>query len=423
MGLYRSGMRIDIRPEHPALDTELAIRVRDLPPDGRVTVHAESTDAAGRTWTSQATFTADRGGLVDLRRDAPAAGSYQGADGMGLVWSMVPAGVPDSGQARDRLAPVPLRLTAEASDIGNGSAQTWRSMVPDGLVRTDVREHGLVGVLFHPAQATGPWRGVMQLGGAEGGMHEDDAALLAAHGFTVLALAYYGLPGLPPTLTSIPVEYFGRALDYLHARPEVAPGGVSVTGGSKGGEAALLTGATYPDAVRSVVSIVGSAVHTQGISQPVATGSLLENLSTPVASWSYRGRDLPYLPTVVTPRVKAAIAAGDPVHIGWAMPDLNNAAEVEQAMIPVDRITGPVLLLSAGNDQGYGAAYQEIAMPRLTSRARHIVYEHAGHQIVAPPYRPTTRPSDDFQDGGSPAVDAAAKVSVWREIREFLREC
>ena len=258
-------------------------------------------------------------------------------------------------------------------------------------------------------------------------MHEDDAALLASHGFMVLALAYYGLPGLPSTLTSIPVEYFGRALDYLHALPGVAPGGVSVTGGSKGGEAALLAGATYPDAVRSVISVAGSAVHTQGISQPV-TGSLLEILTTPVASWSYQGKDLPYLPNVVTPRLRAAIVADNPVSIGWAMPDLNDAAEVEPAMIPVDRITGPVLLLSAGDDGGYGAAYHQIAMPRLNSQARHIVYEDAGHQIVAPPYRPTTRsgslgPDMDFPNSGSPAVDAAARVSVWRQIREFLREC
>ena len=119
MAPYRSGMRIDITPEHSALDTELSIRVRDLPPDRIVTLRAQSTDAAGQAWISQATFTAGRDGLVDLRRDAPAAGSYQGADAMGLVWSMVPAGVPDSGQARARLAPVPLRLTAEADGIGH----------------------------------------------------------------------------------------------------------------------------------------------------------------------------------------------------------------------------------------------------------------------------------------------------------------
>jgi dienelactone hydrolase len=424
-------MRIDITPEHPALDTELSIRVSELPPRCSVTLRAHSADAAGQAWVSQATFTADREGLVDLRRDAPAAGSYRVADPMGLVWSMLPAGAPESRHVRDRLAPVPLRLAAEAGGAGSATAQVRRCLVPDGLVRTEVNHRGLAGVLFHPA-GDGPWRGVMQLGGAEGGLHEDDAALLAAHGFTVLALAYFGMPGLPPVLRRIPVEYFGRALGYLQAHPKAAPGGITVTGVSKGSEAALLTAATYPDAVRSVISIVGSAVHTQGISQDIRTGSLLEILQTPVASWTHRGQDLPYLPNVVTPRLRAALAAGDPVSIGWIFPDLSDPAQAGPAVIPVDRISGPVLLLSAGDDGGYGAAYHEIALSRLRHPARHIVYEHAGHPIAGPPYRPTPRAAppyrtaipgadEDFQHSGIPAADAAARAEAWREIREFLQ--
>jgi len=417
-------MRLEITPEHPALDTELTIRVSELPPASRVTLHAHSTDATGQAWVSQATFTADRDGLVDLRRDTPAAGSYRAADPMGLVWSMLPAGAPERRHVRNRLAPVPLRLTAEADGASSVSAQVSRALVPDGLVRTKLADQGLVGVLFHPA-GDGPRRGVMQLGGAEGGMHVDDAALLAAHGFTVLALAYFGMPGLPPTLRCIPVEYFGLALDYLQTHPKVAPGGITVMGVSKGSEAALLTGATYPDAVRSVISIVGSAVHTQGISQDIRTGSLLDILQTPVASWTYHGQDLPYLRNVVPPRLRAALAAGDPVSIGWAFPDLGDSPEAGPALIPVDRISGPVLLLSAGDDSGYGAAYHEIAMSRLRHPARHIVYEHAGHPIAGPPYRPTPRAGRgggaQFQQTGIPAADAAARAGAWREVREFLQ--
>jgi dienelactone hydrolase len=428
-------MRIDIAPQNPALDTELSIRVSELPPGCRVTLHAQSADRAGQAWVSQAAFTADRDGLVDLRRDPPVAGSYQGADPMGPVWSMLPAGAPDDRHVRDRLAPVPLRLTAEADGAGRASAQVSRCLVPDGLVRTEVADHGLCGVLFHPA-GDGPWRGVMQLGGAEGGMHVDDAALLAAHGFAVLALAYFGMPGLSPVLRCIPLEYFGRALDYLRAHPKIAPGGITVMGVSKGSEAALLTGATYPDAVRSVISVVGSAVHTQGISQDIHTGSVLEILQTQVASWTYQGRDLPYQPNVVTPRMRAALAAGEPFSIGWAFPDLGDPAEAGPAMIPVDRISGPVLLLSAGDDSGYGAAYHQIAIPRLKYPVRHLVYEHAGHEIAAPPYGPTFRaappyrpapstanpgPDLDFLPTGIPAADAAARAGVWREIREFLQ--
>ena len=37
---------------------------------------------------------------------------------------------------------------------------------------------------------------------------QDDAALLAVHGYARPRLAYYGVPGLPATLEWIPLEYF-----------------------------------------------------------------------------------------------------------------------------------------------------------------------------------------------------------------------
>jgi hypothetical protein len=198
---YRSFMvTIRVTPERPALDTELRVRLAGLPPGQGVTVRAESSDPAGRSWISAATFTADRDGLVDLTRDAPVSGSYQQADAMGLIWSMRPAGSADPALARSRYAPVPLRLITEADGMAPAIAEIWRDVIPGSVIRTELPRDGLVGVLFHP-QGAGPWPAVMQLGGAEGGLHEDDAALLAAHGHTVLALAYYGLPGLPPVLT------------------------------------------------------------------------------------------------------------------------------------------------------------------------------------------------------------------------------
>jgi len=430
---YGSGMtgtRITVSPRRPALDTELRITLTGLPPGKPVTVRAESADPQGQLWSASAAFAADRAGLVDLSRDAPVAGDYAGADAMGLVWSMRPAGTSDPALVRERLDPVPLRLTATAGEVAVAAVELERAVIPAGLVRTQVRSHGLAGVLYHPA-GQGPWPGVMQLGGAEGGLHEDDAALLAAHGFAVLALAYYGLPGLPATLTGVPLEYFGAALSYLRAHPAVAPGGIAVTGASKGGEAALLIGATYPDTVKAVISVVGSGVHTQGISQSVTGGSLLEILSTPVTCWTYQGRELPYLPNVVTARMRAAIAAGGPVCLGWAAPDLR-ADDLDQAAIAVDRIDGPVLLISGADDPTYGAAFQQIAASRLARSRhrypyRHIVYPGAGHLIAAPPYRPTTQsvfpgPGVDFSYGGTPAADAAARAGAWREIRAFLRQ-
>ena len=204
------------------LDAEITVRVLNASPGRPVKVTARSTDAKGQAWHSAATFIADESGTVDLRRDQPLPGSsYAAADQMGLVWSMRPDGPPDPQAVRDRLAPQQLDLLAQAGGGSPATGQVSRLFVPDGLTRTPVREHGLVGVLYRPAGSR-PLPAVLMLGGAEGGLHEDDAALLAAHGYVVLALAYYGMPGLPQTLTGIPVEYFGTALNYLRDRADVA---------------------------------------------------------------------------------------------------------------------------------------------------------------------------------------------------------
>jgi dienelactone hydrolase/NTP pyrophosphatase (non-canonical NTP hydrolase) len=428
-GTAKPALRLDVTPLRAPMDADLTVRVLGAPPSAQVTVTACSTDAAGLGWRSGATFAADEHGTVNLHRDPPQArSSYSGVDPMGLIWSMCPAGPANPQAARDRLAPQSLVLTAEAAGTSAAFAEVTRLCVPDGLTRTDVGERGLVGVLYRPA-GDRPLPSVLMLGGAEGGLHEDNAALLAAHGYVVLALGYYGMPGLPQTLTSIPVEYFATALSYLADRADVTAGRIAVHGGSKGGEAALLIGSIYP-AVRAVVSIVGGGLVTQGISQDVETGSLLEILRTPVPNWTYQGRELPYLPNVVTPRMEAAVAAGGPVSLGWAAPDLSDAAKVAEAAIPVERIAGPVLLISGADDQTYGPAFQEAAAQRLAAARhpypfRHVVHEGAGHLIAAPPYRPTTQsvfpgPGVPFQYGGTPAADAAARLATWHETLRFL---
>lgn len=426
--------RFTITPPRPSLDAQLHIRVLGLPARARVTLRAESSDPRGRLWRSIAVFDADEHGVIDVQRDRPVSGDYAGADPMGLIWSMrqdeskPPASERAPEHAPDFLAPTPLRLFAEVEGISVAHAEVQRLRVPDGLARTDVRERGLVGTLYRP-DTREQLPGVILLGGAEGGMHEDDAALLAAHGYAALALAYYGLPGLPPTLSGIAIEYFAEALAYLRSRPDVRPDRLAVVGGSKGGEAALLIGSLLPG-LRAVISIVGSGAVTQGISQDVLTGSFLDIMATPVANWTHHGKDLPYLPNVITPRLRAAVAAGEPVALRWAMPDPDLLAANPDAAIRVEDIDGAVLLISADDDEGYGVPLHQIAADRLARAGHHHPWRHrihpgAGHRIAAPPHAPTTRntepgPGVTFLNGGTPARDAAARTATWQETLHFL---
>ena len=417
-------MRFEISPADPNLDTELHIRIVDLPPGGQVTLEAAQRDLRGGRWRSANVFTAGADGTVDLTRDAPVEGSYDGVDPMGHIWSMRTQDEPAFDRRVDVRQPTDLELTATAADGEPVTARVRRRRIPDGLVRTEVTDDGLVGVMYHPAAAS-RLTPVIMLAGAEAGIHEDDAALLAAHGFAVLALALAGVPGRPPTLQDIPLEYAGPAIDHLRALPFVDPGRLAVVGGSKGGEAALLIGATYP-AVTGVVSIVGSGVMIAGISQDVMTGSFLDIMRTPVANWTLGGEPLPYVPTVVTPELEKLVAEGAPVQLRLAFEPGMTPEVVAAATIPVERINGPVLLLTGELDGG--AAFHRIAADRLAAHGRpheHVVFPGAGHLIAAPPYAPTTLTvlpiaGVTFDYGGDPGSTARARADAWRRTREFL---
>lgn len=286
-----------------------------------------------------------------------------------------------------------------------------------------------MGVLCAPDdRATAP--GVLLLGGSEGGLHTRDAELLAAQGFTVLALAYFASPGLPPGLIEIPVEYFQRGLDVLAKQP-AAGERFGVTGGSRGGEASLLLGAHDPR-IAAVVSVAGSGLLTHGID--FRRGSLGSILSTPTASWTVAGAALPYLPHVFPEELVSQINARRPVALRLAFPEVpEDAAELDRLSIPVERIDGAVLLLAGEDDQSWpSGAYSQVAIDRLSAHAHRYPYEleilpGVGHPIAGPPGKPfssTTAPGPGvtFEMGGSPAANTAGRRHAWKRTVSWLRE-
>jgi hypothetical protein len=125
------------------------------------------------------------------------------------------------------------------------------------------------------------------LGGSEGGLSESEAAMFASRGFTALSLAYFGVDRLP-TLQKIPIEYFGRAIEWLRRRPELNGGFVGIYGASRGAEAALITSATYP--VEAVIARSPSYVRWEGLTAGHFPGG---------TAWTFHGKSLPYVPNYI----------------------------------------------------------------------------------------------------------------------------
>lgn len=419
---YGKSIRFAVTPAAALEDVPLAIRAGGLAPGAPVTITASATDAEGRTWRSQATFVADAQGVVDPAREAPRYGSYGGIHAMGLVWSMRPTGVAHPASAVFAPAATGQRITFSlaAGSAMLATATVVRSDAAPGVRQRKVNADGLVGVLYRPA-GNGAHPGVLLIGGSEGGLEPQsaEAALLASHGYVALALAYFREPGLPSALVDIALETFARAARWLAAQPGVAGRRVAIMGWSKGAEGALLAAATYPRRFRAVVAYAPSSVVNFG---------LRYGPGPQTSSWSLGGKPVPFAPYPMSP---FTYSPGKPMSFRAGYLAALRAPAAKAAAIPVERIAGPVLLVSGTDDRIWPSSlYAARIMQRLAShhhayRDVSLCYRGAGHMILWP-YRPTLTTSVAFGGmtlalGGSMRAYAFADADSWPQVLAFLR--
>lgn len=300
-----------------------------------------------------------------------------------------------------------------ASSLSPSVAQPAPVAGADAPAPVAIREDGLVATWYPPANGRrGP--AVIALGGSEGGERGGQmlARALSREGYGVLALAYFGADGLPPELQEVPLEYFDRAIAWVRRQPLVDPARVGIYGISIGGETALVVAARHPE-LRAVVAAVPSSVVWQGFSR--------RDYRSVRSTYSVGGQPAPYVPydtsapfTGVFDLYQRSMASF-PAH--------------QDAVIPVERIGGAVLLLSARSDALWpSTAMSEQVMARLDAHHfarphRHIAYPDAGHGAMSPPDgRPAGDPARSALDnlGGTAAGNAAARTGMWQEVKAFL---
>jgi pimeloyl-ACP methyl ester carboxylesterase len=211
-------------------------------------------------------------------------------------------------------------------------------------------------------------------------------------------------------------------LRWLAAHPQSAARGgrVGVMGGSKGGELALLAAGTYPDLVGPVVAYTPSHVVWAGIDFSNPRGRQ-------ASSWSRAGQPLPFVP------YPAGVAPANSERGMCILPiyerGLDNVEAVERAAIPLERATGPLLLISGGDDRMWPsarmctAALERLARYGRADAARHLNYPDAGHVLVPRRHTPANAPqmSMMLDLGGTPGAATAAHADAWPQVVAHLR--
>jgi dipeptidyl aminopeptidase/acylaminoacyl peptidase len=181
---------------------------------------------------------------------------------------------------------------------------------------------------------------VVGLGGSEGGNAWDSDYWkktrdeFIAKGYAFLAIGYFGGNGTPDTLNKISINQVHDAILVATKNKKIDRNKIAIVGGSRGGDLALLIGSYFKD-IKCVVAIVPSHVAFPGHTNHFTT-----------SAWTFNNEELPFVP--VNEEAVPFLMKRDLRGTFTAM--LKDSIAEEKAFIKVERINGPVLLLSATRD-------------------------------------------------------------------------
>ena len=248
---------------------------------------------------------------------------------------------------------------------------------------------------------------------------EFKAALLASRGFAALALAYFDYEDLPLSPSSINLEYFEEAANWLSSHPKVLPHGIGMHTICYGSWIALLMASYQIAAIKAVVAI-----------SPLVIAYLFP--------FQYKGRISDVVPLedsgVLTAEEGSIWRYAQPTDAGYTGPPVSKYS----AVTPVENISCPVLLVSGVGDLNVNTEFTvKFIVDRLKASGKghlctNLRYPEAGH-LIEPPYSPLcdssyNRSTDKWCGdpylawGGEIDAHARAQEHAWPEILRFLRK-
>lgn len=236
------------------------------------------------------------------------------------------------------------------------------------------------------------------VGGSEGGNPSYFAEQFVEKGFSVLSLAYFKETTLPDNLELIPLEYFDAPISWLQCNYNFDK--IVFVGISKGAELALLLASIKND-IYGVIAYSPSSVVFEGFGNDQTNSN---------SSWTINNKQIKFVPFDVT-----GVKDFNDYYTIYKQ-SLTQTSFVENAIIEVENISGPILLLSGSDDRMWPSKEMaEMIVNRLKTKnfkfkSKHICFDGAGHVF-----------SEYYTElGGNADSNKIARVESMEEILKFF---
>ncbi|MCL1803576.1 MAG: acyl-CoA thioesterase/BAAT N-terminal domain-containing protein [Eubacteriaceae bacterium] len=420
-------MQIYISEKASMADRKIEIMALGLLPGENVKFTASMSYpwAPSVVFKSTANFIADDSCCVDLSRQAPVSGDYQNADAMGLITSMRHV----SGELKDAWENISIGKSMQIEISAECGAQSATATIERSFLAQETKVEMIadpfVGAFFYsdaPHSKT-----VLMLGGSSGELINilPVASLLAAHGFNVLAVAYFAEPRLPKELMRIPLEYFGPVFSWLDANPFSKGKDIYMHCMSKGGELGLLLAAIHPE-IKKIAAYAPHAYCFQGTS-----------FTKHASSWTYKGEELAYIRlqfrTLYADMLRCIIKNEPFGYTHTHVMGLKRARNKEQARIKVEEIKADLLIFSGkqcnmwNSHDGCTEIMAQLGKCNYKYSYEYIAYENAGEPFYAPYIIPESirlsmkiAPRLALTMGGTIQGNTDAVIDSWERMLAFF---
>lgn len=332
-------------------------------------------------WKSTATFVSDKNGNIDISRTPSCSGSYKGISTMGLFFNVKPLTnerkkLPNSLSEISLLDHFFVDIKIMQGNTVIAERTFTRHYMSLQISHKDIYGKHFQGRLFYDKKAIKA-PALIIVSGSEGRIEkaQNIAQLLSSRGYICLAVAYFGLEGLPKHLERISLECLVEAKNYLRQHPQVDSEKIGIYGRSKGAELVLAEESLFND-VQCLVLNSPSDVVYEGIKG---------KWNSHTSSWTHLKKELPY----------QKFRLGDYLFSKLFRKPIPKDCS---ARIDISKLSSPILLLGSTVDEIWDAssAIDDIVSHYKGHHFTFKKYHETGHMLTVA-YQPNHRYRKDWR--------------------------